>query len=70
MFGPKRCEVKEDRRKLHNEELHNLHSWPDIIIVIKSRWMRLSGHVARTADKKDSILNFGGKKEKETTRKT
>jgi hypothetical protein len=34
-------------RKLHNEELHNLYSSPDIIRIIKSRRMRWAGHVAR-----------------------
>jgi hypothetical protein len=34
-------------RKLHNEELHNLYSSPSIIRMIKSRRMRLTGHVAR-----------------------
>jgi hypothetical protein len=33
-------------RKLHNEELHNLYSCPDIIRQIKSRQMRWAGHVA------------------------
>jgi hypothetical protein len=33
-------------RKLHYEELHNLFSSPNIIRVIKSRRMRLAGHVA------------------------
>jgi hypothetical protein len=36
IFGPKR-EVKGDWRKLHNEELHNLYSSPNIIRMIKSR---------------------------------
>jgi hypothetical protein len=35
------------RRKLHNEELHNLYTPPSIIRVIKSRRMRWTGHVAR-----------------------
>jgi hypothetical protein len=47
IFGPKRDEVTGDWRKLHNEELHNLYSSPDIIRMIKSRRMRCSGHVAR-----------------------
>jgi hypothetical protein len=34
-------------RGLHNEELHNLHSSPSIIRMIKSRRMRWAGHVAR-----------------------
>jgi hypothetical protein len=39
--------VTGDWRKLHNEELHNLYSSPDIIRIIKSRRMRWAGHVAR-----------------------
>jgi hypothetical protein len=39
IFGPKRDEVTEDRRKLHSGELHNLYSSPDIIRMIKSRRM-------------------------------
>jgi hypothetical protein len=35
MFGPKRDEVMGEWRKLHNGELHNLHSTPDIIRQIK-----------------------------------
>jgi hypothetical protein len=35
MFGPKRDEMVGGWRKLHNEELHNLHSSPGIIRVIK-----------------------------------
>jgi hypothetical protein len=34
IFGPKRNEVTEGWRKLHNEELHNLHSSPSIIRMI------------------------------------
>jgi hypothetical protein len=45
-FGPKRDEVTGDWRKLHNEELHNPYSSPDIIRIIKSRRMRWAGHVA------------------------
>jgi hypothetical protein len=47
IFGPKRDEVTGDWRKLHNEELHNLSSSPNIIRIIKSRRMRWAGHVAR-----------------------
>jgi hypothetical protein len=46
MFGPKTDEVTGDWRKLHNEELHNLYSSPNVISVIKSRRMRWAGHVA------------------------
>jgi hypothetical protein len=47
IFGPKRDDVTEEWRKLHNEELHNLYSSPDIIRQVKSRRMRWAGHVAR-----------------------
>jgi hypothetical protein len=33
--GPKRDGVTGGWRKLHNEELHNLYSWPSIIRIIK-----------------------------------
>jgi hypothetical protein len=44
---PKRDEVTGDWRKLHNEELHNLYSSPDIIRMIKSRRIRWAGYVPR-----------------------
>jgi hypothetical protein len=37
IFGPKRDEVTGEWRNLHNEELHNLYSSPDIIRQVKSR---------------------------------
>jgi hypothetical protein len=50
IFGPMRDEVTGDWRKLHNEELHNLYSSPNIIRMIKSWKMRWAGHVARIGD--------------------
>jgi hypothetical protein len=47
IFGPKRDEVAEEWRKLHNEELHDLYSSPNIIRVTKSRRMRCPGFVTR-----------------------
>jgi hypothetical protein len=46
IFGPKR-EEDGSWGKLHNDELHNLYSSPNIVRVIKSRRMRWAGHVAR-----------------------
>jgi hypothetical protein len=46
IFGPKRDEIMGQWRKLHNWELHNLYSSPDIIRQIKSRRMRWVGHMA------------------------
>jgi hypothetical protein len=43
--GPRR-EEDGSWRKLHNDELHDLYSSPNIVRVIKSRRMRWAGHVA------------------------
>ena len=37
VFGPKRDEVTGEWRKLHNEELSDLYSLPNILRVVKSR---------------------------------
>jgi hypothetical protein len=52
IFGLKRDEVTGELRKLHNEELHNLFSSPDIIKQVKSRRMRWAGHVARMGEER------------------
>jgi hypothetical protein len=46
IFGLNRDEVKGDWSKLHNQELHNFYLSPNIIRMIKSRRMRLAGHVS------------------------
>jgi hypothetical protein len=43
IFGPKRDEVTGEWRRLHNEELNELYSSPNIVQVIKSRRMRWAG---------------------------
>jgi hypothetical protein len=68
IFGPKRDGVAGEWRKLHNEELHNLYSSPNIIRMIKSWRMRWAGHVARMGEKRNAIGGEG--RRKETTRKT
>jgi hypothetical protein len=58
-------------RKLHNEELHDLYSSPNIVRVIKSRRMRLAGHVARMGEERGVYRVLVGKSEvKETTGET
>jgi hypothetical protein len=49
IFGPKR-EEDGSWGKLHNDELHNLHSSQKSVRVIKSRRMRWAGHVARMGE--------------------
>jgi hypothetical protein len=46
IFGPKGDEVIGDRRKLHNEALHNLYSSLNIFRMMNSRSMRRVGHLA------------------------
>ena len=52
VFGPKRDEVTREWRKLHNEELSDLYSLPNILRVVKSRRMRWAGHVARMGEER------------------
>jgi hypothetical protein len=49
IFEPKRDEVPEEWRELHNEELSYLYSSPNVLRVIKSRIMRWAEHVACNA---------------------
>jgi hypothetical protein len=63
IFGPKRDEVTGDWRRLHNEELNDLYSSPNIIRVIKSRRMRWAGHVARMGEKRFAYRILVGKPE-------
>jgi hypothetical protein len=65
IFGPKRDEVTGEWRKLHNEELHNLYSSPNIIRQIKSRRMRRAGHVALMGE--ESVQGLCGKTRRKET---
>jgi hypothetical protein len=46
--------VTGEWRKLHNEELNDLYSLPNIARVVKSRRMRWAGHVARREEDRDA----------------
>jgi hypothetical protein len=63
IFGPKRDEVTGEWRKLHNEKLRDLYSSLSIIRIIKSRRMRLAGHVARIGEKRNASRLLVGKPE-------
>jgi hypothetical protein len=54
IFGLKRDKVTGGWRKLHNQELHNLNSFPSIIRIISSRRMRRVGPFARMGAKRNA----------------
>jgi len=58
LYWPKRDEVIREWRELHNEELNDLYSSPNIVRVINSRRMRWAGHVARTGGEERLIQGF------------
>jgi len=59
----RRDEVTGEWRRLHNEELNNLYSSPNIVGVIKSRKMRWAGHVARMGEERGLYRVLLGKPE-------
>jgi hypothetical protein len=63
IFGPKREKEAGDWRRLHNEELHNLYASPNIIRVIKSRWVRWTANVVRMGEMRNACGSLVGKPE-------
>jgi hypothetical protein len=63
VFGPKRDEVPGEWRKLHNEEMNDLYSLPNIMRVVESRRMRWAGHVARMGEDRSVHRALVGKPE-------
>jgi len=63
IFGPRRDEVTGEWWRLHNEELSDLYSSPNIVPVIKSRRMRWAGHVARMGEERMAYSVLVGKPE-------
>jgi len=59
MFEPKRDEVIGKGRELHNEELNDLYSSPDIFRLIQLIRIRWAGYVARMGEER-CIQDFGG----------
>ena len=51
IFGSKRDKVTREWSKLHNKELNDLYSSPNIVQMITLRRMRWAGHVARMVDR-------------------
>jgi len=63
IFGPRRDEVMGEWRRLHNEEVNDLYSSPNIVRVIKSRRMRWAAHVAHVGEKSGVYRVLAGKPE-------
>jgi hypothetical protein len=63
ILGLKRDELTGEWRKLHNEELNDLYSSPNIVLVIKSRRMIWAGHVARMEEGSGMYRGLVGKPE-------
>jgi hypothetical protein len=63
IFGLKRDEVTGEWRRLHNEELNDLYSSPNIMRVIKSRRMRWAGHVARMGEGRGAYRILVGRRD-------
>ena len=63
IFGHRRDEVTGEWRRLHNKELNDLYSSPNIVRVIKSRRTRWAGHVARMGEERGVYRVLVGKPE-------
>ena len=63
IFETKRDELTGEWRTLHNEELNDVYSSPNIVRVIKWRRMRWVGHVARMGEKRGVCRVLVGKSE-------
>ena len=63
IFVPMTDEVTGEWRRLHNEELIDLYSSPNIVRVLKSRRIRWAGHVARMGEERWAYRFLVGKPE-------
>ena len=61
--GPKRDKVTEEWRRIHNEELNDLCSSPNIILVIISRRMKWVGQVACMGERRSAYRILVGRSE-------
>ena len=63
MFGPRRVEVTGEWSRLHNEELNDQYSSPNIVRVIKSRRLGCAGLMSRTGEERGVYRVLVGKPE-------
>jgi hypothetical protein len=59
LFGPKKDEVTEEWRRLHNKKLHDIHSLPNSIQLIKSRRVKWAMKVARMRVRSAYVVGGG-----------
>jgi hypothetical protein len=60
IFGSERDEVSGDRRRSHDEGLHEFYSSPNFIGVIKSRRMGWAGQAAHLGERRDAYRDLVG----------
>ena len=60
IFGRKRDGVTGERRKLHNEELNDLYSSPNIVRVIKIEKNEMGGACGTYGGRERCAQGFGG----------
>jgi len=60
IFGPRSDEVTGEWCRLHNEEVNDLYSSPNIVRVIKWRKMRWAGHVACMGEERGCVESWWG----------
>ena len=65
VVGFKRTQVVGDWIRLHNKEIYDMYSSPNVIWVIKSRRMRWLGHVACTGNRRGAYKVLVGRPEGE-----
>jgi len=63
IFGPRRDKVRGEWRRLHNEELNDLYSSPNIVRVVKSSRIRGAAHVVHMGEEKGVYRVLVGKPE-------
>jgi len=63
IFGPTRDKVTGEWRRLHNKELNDLYSSPNIVQVIKLRRKRCAGHLAHMGEERGVYRFLLGKLE-------
>jgi len=63
IFGPRRDEVMGEWWRMHNEELNDLYSSPNIVRVLKSRRMKWAGHLSHMGEERGLYRVLVGKPE-------